>query len=338
MPEQRLSDRMRELLLQAQGKEVDYGYIRTELRIDPSSPAWHGVRQQMLLFVQAGLVSPSGRKDGIFKVIRQIKPVKVFSVERQRRPPIEFHFPRDWTTGMELSFAKAIVVREGDLITIGGVKSTGKTQLSLAFCAENIDSRPVLLGNEYTVLTADHYEPAPRFLVRLDKMREWVNWIDENGEDKFTLLPVMEDYPEHTIRDRLNIYDWINLDAHALYDVGKVLGAIKAAIGKGIGIAVLQKGEGASNPRGGQFVRDFSDVEILLDPFGNNPHDVLLTIKGVKEATKPIVGKAYAYTVGDAGTKIFNFREVRKCSACGGSRYSKGHTCETCLGTGFVEK
>ena len=27
-------------------------------------------------------------------------------------------------------------------------------------------------------------------------------------------------------------------------------------------------------------MRDFSDLEILLDPYGKNPHDVLLTIKG----------------------------------------------------------
>ena len=338
MPDRRLSDLMRELLAGAQGKEIDYHYIRSELRVDPASASWNSVRQQMLLFVKEGLVRPSGRKDGIFKVIEQIRPVKVFSVPRERRPPITLKFPRDWTTGLELSFAEAIVIRAGDLITIGGVKSTGKTQIALAFCAENIDSKPVLLGNEYTVLVEDAYEPAPRFLQRLDRMSEWVSWVNEQGEDKFTLYPVRDDFAEHVISNKLNIIDWINLDANALYDIGKVLGGIKAAIGRGIAIAILQKGEGAVNPRGGQFVRDFSDIEILLDPFGTNPRDILLTLKGVKESTKPIAGKTYSYTIGEGGTKIFNFREVKKCSSCGGSHFQKGHACDTCLGTGFVNK
>ena len=338
MPEKRLSDKLREFLLQAQGKEVDLDYLRKELQIDPNSPAWNGIRQQMVNLTAEKIVKPSGRKDGIYKVISQVTPVKVYSVLRQRRPPLELKFPIDFTTGMELSFAEAIVIREGDLITIGGVKSTGKTQLSLAFCAANIDANPVLMGSEYTIMSEGVYEPAPRFLERLDRMSQWVTWVNESGEDKFTLLPVRDDFAEHVIPNRLNIADWINLDASALYDIGKVLGAFKAAVGRGIGIAVLQKGEGALNPRGGQFVRDFSDVEILLDPFGNNPHDVLLTIKGVKESIKSVVGKTYAYTIGEGGTKIFNFREVKKCPGCGGSRFQKGHDCDTCFGTGFVDK
>lgn len=337
-PVKRLSDQMRELLASGQGKEVDYSYIRSELRIDPASASWNGVRQQMMLFTKEGLVRPSGRKDGIFKVITQITQVKVFSIARERRPPVALKFPKEWTTGLELSFAKEIIVREGDLITIGGVKSTGKTQLALDFCAQNLDNLPaVLLGNEYTVMVKGNYEPAPRFLERLDRMSTWVEWVNEQGEDKFTLLPVSDDYAEHVIVDRLNILDWISLEANALYDIGKVLGGIKAVVGRGVAIAMLQKGEGATNPRGGQFVRDFSDVEILLDSFGENPRDILMTLKGVKESKKPIAGKTYSYTIGEGGTKIFNFREVKKCPYCHGSKIQKGHSCDSCFGTGFID-
>jgi len=324
----------------AEGREVNLKDIRAYLHIATGSEDDTNLRKLMSrTLIDKRIVSkPIKRPDGIYKVIKQVSPVQVFNANRQRRPPVTLYFPRDFNTGVEMSFAEHIILREGDLITIGGVKSTGKTHLCLNFCAENIDSHPVLMGNEYTVEVDSIYEPAPRFLARLDKMAEWCEWVDKEGNDKFTLLPVREDYAEHIISNRLNLIDWINLDANSLYDIGKVLEAIKAANGRGITIAILQKGEGAINPRGGQFVRDFSDLEILLDPFGKNPHDVLLTIKGVKESTKPVIGHTYAYTIGESGTKMFNFREVKKCKGCMGQGIWKGHECEECLGTGFTDK
>ena len=337
MPE-RLSDKLIDYLSLAQGKIVFLDDIRKALHIESGSPDDTNLRTQMsTTMVAKKIVSPSGRRDGSYKVVRQVSPVQVFSVARQRRAPFELKFPRDWTTGAELSFAEAVVIREGDLVTIGGTKSSGKTQLVLDICAENIDLNPVLMGNEYTVLVEDVYEPAPRFLARMDKMSEWVEWVNEDGMDKFILLPVREDFAEHIRANRLNLIDWINLDASVLYDIGTVLEGIKRNGARGVSIVALQKGEGAINPRGGQFVRDFSDLEILLDVYGKNPHDVLLTLKGVKESTKPIVGKTFAYTIGEAGTKIFNFREVRRCSGCSGSGIFKGHDCDYCLGIGQVD-
>ena len=338
MPEY-LSNKLRDYLHLSEDKDVDIRDIRTYLKIESGSRDDDNLRQLMSsTFVKEGLTKPSGRKDGIYRVIKKVHPLQVFGVPRERRPAVDLFFPRDFTTGLEMSWAEFVVVREGDLITIGGVKSSGKTQLLLAICAENIDSLPVLMGNEYTVEVDGVYEPAPRFLARLDKMSEWVEWVDGDGMDKFTLLPVWSDHAEHIIRDRLNIIDWINLDASRLFDIGHVLREIKANGGRGVSIAALQKGEGATNPRGGQFVRDFSDLEILLDSFGKNPYDVLLTIKGVKEATKPIVGTTYAYTIGEQGTKMFNFRQVVKCKGCSGSCYVKGHACDECIGTGWADK
>jgi len=49
--------------------------------------------------------------------------------------------------------------------------------------------------------------------------------IDEIEEEK-------EDYAEHIVKDRINIIDWINLDAGRLYDISKVMDDIKAEIGR----------------------------------------------------------------------------------------------------------
>jgi len=339
MAEPRFIDKLKDYLSTAEGRDVSLRDIRTYLKIEPGSEDDQNLRKVISgSLVSKRIVAPSGKNDGTYKVIKQVSPVRVFDANRKRRAIVELRFPRDFSTDMELSFAEAIVVREGDLITIGGTKSSGKTQLCMGFVAENIDSYPVLMGNEYTIFSEGVYEPAPRFMARLDRMSEWVCWTNGDGADKFMLLPVSDDYAEHVVSDKINIVDWISLDADKSYDIGRVLKGIKSNVGRGIGIAALQKGEGAINPRGGQFVRDFSDVEILLDPLGKNSHDVRLTLKGVKEATKAIVGKSYAYTIGEGGTKIFNFREVIPCKGCSGSGSYKGHDCDQCWGVGWQDK
>ena len=325
---------IKEYLFKIQGHITSLAEVRREFNISQGSKSFDAVRNIMFQLAEQKIVVPLTRR-GEYKVVLQVKPVQVFGEARERRPPYDLRFPRDFTSDMELSFAEFIVIRAGDLITIGGTKSSGKTQLCLSFCAENIDSLPVLMGNEYTIQAEGKHEPAPRFLDRLDRMSEWVQWTNGDGMDKFTLLPVSEDYAEHIINGRINIADWIDLGGDRLFDIGKILKGIKNNNGRGISIAALQKGAGAIDPRGSQFVRDYSDLEIILDPLGKNPHDVLLTIRGAKETTKPIVGKTYAYTVGEAGTKMFNFREVKKCKGCMGSGFVKGHDCDECYGTGW---
>lgn len=329
---------IRDYLSQIQGREITLTDLRREFNILPGTKSFDAVRNIMFQLSESRIVKPTGKRNGSYKVITQITPVQVFSVQRERRPPFELIFPKDFDRGVEMDFAEDVVIREGDLITLGGVKSKGKTLLCLSFCAANINKNPVIMGNEYTTLIEDKFEPTARFLNRLDKMGEQVEWTDSEGRDKFTLLPVRDDYAEHIVKNRINIIDWINLDGNALYDIGKVLEEIKANLGRGVGIVALQKGEGALNPRGGQFVRDFSDLEILLDGFGENDDDILLTIKGCKEKHKPIVGSTWSYTIGGAGTQIINFREVKKCLACRGQGFTKSGVCENCHGNKFIDK
>lgn len=337
MEDMRLSDRLREYLRGAQGRVVNLRDLRAELKVNPEEPEWETLAREMRRFAEEKIVRPSGRNDGVYKVVTQVKPVRVFIKERERKPPFDLFFPKDFDTGMEMSFAEHIVIREGDIITIGGVSNYGKTCLALNFCAENIDYLPILMGNEYTTRVGDTdvYEPTPRFLNRLDSM-DWVEWVNGSGEDKFILLPVREDYAEHIVKDRINIMDWINLDAGRLYDISKVMDDIKAEIGRGIAIPVLQKGEVI---RGGQFAKDFTDCELIIDKF--TEMESMLTIGKVKEYTRPVIGRTYAFGIFQ-GVKITNFREIVKCHICYGKGWKKsGNTsipCDDCNKTGFVDK
>jgi len=331
-------DIVNQFLSTIQGQNITINGLRQEFNLLHGSKSYDNIRVIIHRLVEQKILRTVGNR-GEYRVVKQIKPVRVFVPGRERRPIFNLKFPQDRQIQTEIEIADHMVIREGDLITIGGVKSKSKTTLCMNFTAENIDLSPVLMGNEYTVFTDGEYQPSPRFFNRLDEMKEWVNWVDDDGYDKFTLLPVRDDYAEHIIKDKINLIDWINLDAKQLYDISKVLEDCKSAVGRGVLIVAIQMGENATNPRGGQFARDFSDVEILLSGIGDD--DILMTIKGVKETPKgksSIVGKTYAYSVAANGTQIWNFREVRSCSHCKGTGFIKGEICDSCNGCKFIDK
>ncbi len=323
-----LSDKLREFLATAEGKVVDLTYLRRELHIDPNSPADANLRTLLSVnLVKEKIVRPSGKKDGIYRVIKQVDPIDVFG--ESIAEPITLIFPRDFETMMEMSFAEDLIIRGGDLILISGRSNYGKTQMCMNFAGENIDLLPVLMGNEYTTL---ENKPTPRFLNRIKNM-DWVQWQDEHGKQKFTLLPVRNDYAEHVIKDRINIIDWINIDTGEHYMIGTIMESIKRELGKGIGIIAIQKAEGAESGRGGQFTKDFADVEILLDKLPESD-DVLLTLGKVKEAKRRVIGRTFAYGIFQ-GVKIMNFREIIKCKGCFGKGWRNGKPCEDCNKSGY---
>jgi hypothetical protein len=323
----RLIDKLREYLFECQGRVVTTTDIRKELNLEPNSPAWNGVRVCLLRLAEEKIVRPSGKRDGEWKVVKQVTPVTTKNAER--RPPTILLPPTYDDSFAPLDFWEYITFREGDMILISGQSNWGKTALCLNICGENIDKNPVLMGNEYTTLDG---QPNSRFLSRIDSM-DWVNWYDDNG-DRFTLLPVRDDYAEHIIKDRINIIDWINLPDE-LYKISSTMEAIKRELGKGIAVAAIQKSENSTSGRGGQFTKDFADLEILLDKYTTT--EAMITIGKVKESTQPLLGKTYAFGLRN-GTKIINFREITKCGACRGSGYIRGDICDTCNGTGWINK
>ena len=323
---------VKDFLSQRQGQEITLEKLRAEFGIEKHTKSFDLIRNIMFQLAEGKIVRPLSR--GQYKIITQVGSVPVFSIDRERRPPFELIFPRNFDTMMEMDFSNDIVIREGDLILISGMSNFGKTTLCLNLCGENISKRPVLMGNEYTTFVENEYVPTPRFLNRLDAM-DWVEWVDVDGNDKFTLLPVRDDYAEHIVKDRINIIDWVNIETGEHYMIGTILGDIKKQLGRGIAIVAIQKAEGTTAGRGGQFTKDFADLELLVDKFGNN--DVLLTIGKVKEYTKSVIGKTYAYSIGK-GVKILNFREVKKCPDCRGQGYKVGKPCEICNTLKFVDK
>ena len=329
-------EEVRDYLKPIQGRETDLGAIRKDFNLLPGSKSWEGVRTMMFRLARERVVKPSGRNDGRYKVLLRVEPVSVFS-KNHNKAPFELFFPRDYDTGMEMGFAEHVILRSGDLVLISGASNYGKTTLALNFLAENVAKHPcVIMGNEYTTVDG---EAMPRFVNRLETM-DWVEWVNEDGSDKFTLLPVREDYAEYVQKDKVNIIDWINVETGEHYMIGNILESIKRNVGKGVGIATIQKAEGAEAGRGGQFTKDFADLELLIDKHSDS--ESRLTIGKVKESTKRLLGLTYAFEIWDNGVKIKNFREVKKCNVCHGTKWKKyGNTkvpCDDCRHIGYVDK
>ncbi len=324
---------VRDFLSQLQGKEITLKDLRTEFNILPGTKSFDLIRNILFRLIEQKVVYPTGKHGGVYKVITQVEPVRVFLPGRENRPPFDLIFPRCIDTLKVMDFSADIVMREGDLILISGLSNFGKTTLCMNFCGENIDKQPVLMGNEYTTLVEEGYVPTPRFMNRLRDM-DWIEWVDSEGNEKFTLLPVRDDYAEHIIKDRINIIDWINIDTGEHYMIGSILEKIKKQLGRGIAIIAIQKAEGATAGRGGQFTKDFADCELLIDRFGDS--GILLTIGKVKEYNKSVIGKNYAYYI-EKGVKIRNFREVKRCLECHGQGFIKGEPCNQCFGNKFTD-
>uniref|UniRef100_A0A6M3J821 Putative DNA primase n=1 Tax=viral metagenome TaxID=1070528 RepID=A0A6M3J821_9ZZZZ len=323
----------REYLRKSVGREVDLNTIRRDLLIKPEDKSWESIRNIMYQLAQLSgekrIIKPSGKRDGSYYVIPPVRRIKVFGVKREKIPPFELMYPRDFDTFEEFEFSSKVIVREGDCILVAGQSNYGKTAIALNFAGENIDKLPVLMGNEYS----KDGEPTPRFLNRLEAM-DWIQWANGDGGDKFELLPVYDDYADWIIKDRINIIDWVNIDANYLYSIGKVMEDIKAAVGKGIVIIVIQKSEGSDSGRGGQFTKDFADLELLIDK--HSDWESRLTIGKVKEYNGHVVGRSWAYTI-DKGVKLLNVREVIKCKSCHGSGRKGGNMCELCHGNKYVD-
>ena len=321
------SDKVRELLENFEGQTITLNKLRHELQILPGSNSFDSIRTIVNRLCEDKVLSHRGR--GEYKVVKKVSPVECF--KKDPPPPFDLKFPRDYETEVEVDFAEDLVIYQGDLILIAGESNFGKTQMCLSFAGENIDSGPVLMGNEYT--TPDN-QAGPRFLKRLRNM-SWVNWQKGDGSEKFTLLPVRQDYAEHIVKDRINIIDWINLEEH--YNISRVMEDIKAGLGKGVGIIAIQKAAGAEAGRGGQFTKDFADVEILLDRMPETEKDILLTLGKVKESKGALKSKNFTYGIED-GVKIINFRPIKKCGACFGKGWRYQKPCDACNKSGFVEK
>lgn len=310
-------------------EEFNVESFRRKHDIDAGSSTFYMTLKRM---VEDRELKKIGR--GVYRKVYRAKPVKILG--RERRAKVILNPPIDYETKEPLDFFNDITLREGDLWLLSGFKNKGKTNMCINIVSENLDKHPTLMGNEYTIMGENgEYEPAPRFANRLDSM-DWVQWLDDEGVERFDALPVYRDFAEQIDPGGFYVIDWINLPGE-YYMISPVLEGIKQALGRGIAIVVLQKNPGSDYGRGGNPSKDFVDAEILLDPYGDDPYMTMLTVGTVKESKGAVMGRKFVYKIRN-GVKITDFREVVKCSNCYGKGWRSNRPCDNCNKLGFIDK
>uniref|UniRef100_A0A6M3KUK5 Uncharacterized protein n=1 Tax=viral metagenome TaxID=1070528 RepID=A0A6M3KUK5_9ZZZZ len=332
----RFSDRLREFLATCEGRTVSYKYIRDEMRLDPNSPAWDGLREQMRVFVQKQVVKPSGLGDGVFKVLFPISPVNWWE-DVNIDPIADFRFPRNYNEDQQsFGIEDCVEIFPGDMILISGRSNYGKTCMALSLMGENLPLMyAVLMGSEYT---ASNGKISPKFKRRMRRM-DWVNWVTDEGKPRFDLMPVGADYEDYIKPDCLNVVDWISLNGE-YYLIDRVMKSIKDRVGHGVAVVVIQKNKDAEFGEGGERTERYADVHLRIDAFGES--ESLLTIGKVKSPKGRASGRTWAFGVTDYGANFIDIREVVKCRTCWGKGWKKmGATsipCPVCYKKGYVDK
>jgi len=333
---ERLVDKLIDYLKTSEGREVNLRDIRMFLRIEPGSKDDTNLRTQMsTTMVERKVVKPSGRSDGVYKVLTPVKAITTMA-DIDEIPIGGFRFPRnhgedDTAFGIE----DLVEVFEGDLILITGRSNYGKTAMALNIMGENLLLMPtVLMGSEYT---ASNGKLSPKFKRRIKRMA-WANLANEDGTLNFKLLPIGGDYEDYVEADCMNVIDWISLDGE-YYLIDRVERSIKDMVGRGVAVVVLQKNKDNEFAEGGERTVRYADVVLNIDAYGEN--ESLLTIGKVKAPRKRATGRTWAFEVIDFGANFLNIREVVKCRICWGKKWKKfGNTsvpCDDCHRTGYVD-
>jgi len=337
MTERRLTDVVRDFLQTCQGREVSLRYVRDELKIDPSSPAWNGLRVLMTRLITEKIVKPSGRNDGIYKVLTPIKAIT--HLDNTSEEPIPFRFPRNHGEDeTEFGLEKNIEIFPGDMLLVTGRSNYGKTAIALSMMGENLSlfkKPPILMGSEYTAADG---KISPKFKRRIKKMA-WASFINEDRSLNFTLLPVGFDYEDYIEPDCMNVIDWISLSGD-YFLIDSIMKAIKDRVGHGIAVAVIQKNKDMEFGEGGERTVRYADAVFNIDSFGEK--ESLLTIGKVKSSNGKATGRTFAFSVVDFGANLSNIREVEKCKVCWGKGYVRSGQnnvqCQGCHGQKYLTR
>lgn len=336
---ERLSDKLREYLEPARGRNVNLRDIRSYLKIEPGSKEDQNLRVLMAVnLVGDHTVKPSGLGDGVYKVLLPISPVK-FSLDGDENEGIlDVRFPRSYVDDSIFEFRDDVELNEGDLVLITGETNYGKTGVAVTFMGENLDLLEAtdLMGSEYN---SPNGQISPKFRRRLKRMN-WAKWENEKGETQFNLWPIEHDYEDYIVPNHLTVIDWLTIPGE-FYLIDTVMKIIKNSIGRGLAIIVTQKNKGAEFSEGGQRAERYADLVLKIDRFGTS--ESILTVGKVKAARgKSPVGRTFAFGFTDYGANLIGIREVVKCLKCWGKGYVGGgdnkKRCPSCEGKKYIDK
>jgi len=299
--------------------------VRAKHKIAPDSSSFHSAIKR---FTDQDKIKRIGR--GLYRKVVTVEPIKWWEADESETFDFRWPMGHGYDEYSEFGFEGLIEVNAGDIIILAGESNAGKTAFALNILAENLHHGCVLMGNEYTVQGA---KPSPKFKRRMQRM-DWVDWMNGDGQPKFSLLPVELNYEDHVVPGKINIMDWIALP-DKFWQIRDVLHDIQKTNGAGVSVACLQKGRGQELAEGGKYTEQFASVYLTFDRMGDN--ETRLTVGKVKAPKGRVIGRTWGFELVNYGANLYNIREIKKCPKCWDG-LGKREKCEECNGKGWIDK
>ena len=270
--------------------------------------------------------------------LRQVSRNGYEIVDRERIPLLwsevegtgqGLYFPRDKDTGMELPFAKSVILEDGDVIGLSGESNRGKSAICLNFAAENIDTRDVFLWlSEYhplqlqrrlSYLPRDKYEYLATHTFKLDL----ANISEQIADDP----------------DALHVLDWVNI-SDGFWKIADFDEAIQKSLRHGMAVVALQKIEGEDKGVG----RDWGEFNTSLSMTLSKLDELYVKLKLIKVKSHTGINpsfKTYRFMIVEQGSRIASVDEIKDCKRCKGkgSKWTKSAgdvNCDSCDGKGYL--
>jgi len=122
----------------------------------------------------------------------------------------------------------------------------------------------------------------------------------KDDKPKFEAIRRYENHQDIILPDALNIIDWLNL-GDRFWEVGKIIEGIQSKLTTGLCVIVLQKSEGKSLGRGGDFSRDLASVYFSIDK------DMLTVIKAKTFKHKEPEWEAISFLITGRRVKVYGY-------------------------------
>jgi hypothetical protein len=196
----------------------------------------NNIRMILHRLKEDGYIQSYGGVEGVYR--KSKKEFEALQLGATSSDGIKFHLP----FGMD---KLGIKLFNGNIITIAGQKSAGKTALCLAIAKHNRD----IIKTQYASSEMWDDEMTDRALLHDDMtVDEW---------NKVEFIHCSDNFADAVKKDWLNIFDFVELGGEALYKVGDRLKEIHDALGgTGLAMVALQLDPGKEIARGGPSALD----------------------------------------------------------------------------------
>jgi len=190
----------------------------------------------------------------------------------------------------KFGFEDSIKLFPGDIVGIAGGGNLGKTTMCLNLAVDNMDKYKVIY------FTSEFH--SEKFIDRIGGF-DWVNPWDENGNLRFKLARLTENFIDQIQEGYINIFDWVRMDEEQ-WKINALMDKVtKKLNGKGLAIISMQKRSNKNYAVGGEGSMDYASAYFTISFEGETKRNILK----VEKVKSPVVGN-------DPNYKKYSFRLV----------------------------